>query len=166
MTAFIFATNIRDGPLEAEFVLRIPGQLNRRGRCCLLRGGINGRSRGINWSLPAFISEAAVDFEILADALDGLKSDVAQRGSAGDKILGRFLGTHARLDPLIAAEVIRGPGLSALVFAADPVAEQLALVRITLPLHAFPVFEMSALAVSGGWIGIGCFGAQIELWDY
>ena len=105
-----------------------------------------------------FKGEAAVHLEVLADAFDHLEVDVVERGSAGDqdgiaaqgrglggrardKVLGRLLVARPDLEPFIAAQVIGDPCLATLVFASDPVAEELALVGIALFLDRFPIHE-------------------------
>ena len=83
--------------------------------------------------------EIAIEFEVPGEALDHLQTDVVESGAAinelgagggGNEILGGFLISVPDRDPLIAGKMPGGPGLSAFVFAADPVAEDLALVGI------------------------------------
>ena len=80
------------------------------------------------------VGEVAVDLEVLTDSFDCLETDVVKGGAAGDEVLGGFLIAHAYLEPLVAAQVIGNPALAAFVFATDPVAEELALVGVSLLL--------------------------------
>ena len=85
-----------------------------------------------------FDGKVALHLDVLAKALDGLDVEVVQRGAAGDEVLARLLIAHRELHPFVAAQVIGDPGLAALVFAANPVAEELALVGVALPLEFLP----------------------------
>src|SRR6185437_6489396 len=106
--------------LKVDLPLREPGELDVGRGNGLLSGKVDG-------CLPVLIGKVAVDFEVLADALDGLKVYLVQRCSTGDEVLGHLLIAHAHLEPFIAAQVIGNPALAALALAADPVAEELAL---------------------------------------
>ena len=92
---------------------------------CLLAGKVD-------WGLPMFVGKVTVDLEVLANALDDLKVDVVQGGAAGDEVLGGFLISRVHLEPFVTAEVVGDPGLAAFVLAADPVAEELAVVGVAL----------------------------------
>lgn len=58
-----------------------------------------------------FQGEAAVDLEVLADALYYLEVDVVERRAAGNKALGGFLTAPASLHPFVSAQVIGDPEL-------------------------------------------------------
>src|SRR5579863_448625 len=78
------------------------------------------------------------------------------------EVLGGHLAARIYLEPFIAAEVIGDPSLSALIFASDPVPEQLSRVGIALPLEHLVVHKSAAVGVSGGRIGFHAFDAHIE----
>src|ERR1700679_655593 len=59
--------------------------------------------------------------------------------------------------------MIRKPCLATLVLAADPVAEELALVGIPLALGCLEVHELPLEAPRDGRIGGGAFDAHVEL---
>jgi len=125
--------------LEAHFAFWEPCELNRGG-CDRLPAG------EIDWCFPLFQSEVAVHFEVLAEALNRLKVDVVQGGAAWDEVLGCLLIAQAHLEPFIAAQVPGNPRLAALVLASDPVAEELAIVGIALPLNPLEVHELAVVA--------------------
>ena len=150
---------LSNGVLEADLALREPGELDGGGRHGLLVRKIDG-------GLPVLQSEVAVDLEVLADALDDLKVDIVERrapggeagcgaGAAlasgryglgcrtGDEVAGGLLIPQAHLEPLIAAQMVGKPRLATLVLTADPVAEELALVGVTLLLNSFVVHEVA-----------------------
>ena len=113
-----------------------------------LYGGV--RDGLLSWlvdrSLPLFEAKRAVDFEVLAHALDDLHFDVVEGCSARNEILGSLLIAEAKLYPFIAAEVICYPTLTSLVFTTDPVAKDLALIGVALRLHYLPVLIETANA--------------------
>jgi len=153
---FVVLKAILRGELGSETYLAIrkPNELDGRRRNGLLAGSIDG-------SLPALKAEVAVDLEVFSDAFHHLEVDVVQGRSSWDKILGCFLIAHPHLEPLIAVQVISYPSLAPFALAPDPVAEKLPLVAVALPLDAFPVHEMTAIAVRDWRIGRNSFGAQV-----
>src|ERR1017187_2444074 len=140
------AAEVSNTFLKADLPLREPGELDGSGGHGLLAGRVGGDTGGVDGSFPVFIGKVAVDLEILSDALDHLEVDVVQSGATWYEKRGGFLVAHTRLEPFVAAQVIGNPGLTALVFAADPVAEELALVGVALFLNGFIVHEATVLA--------------------
>jgi hypothetical protein len=88
---------------------------------------------------------------------------VVEGAGSFNKVLRRLLMTRAHLNPLVAAQVVSDPPLSALVFAADPIAEDLSVVGIALPLNTFKVHELAADTARDWGIGRDAFGAYIQL---
>jgi len=116
------------------------------------------------------ICETAIDFKIFANALHHLEVDIVEGGSIFDgtvdrgggsfnKVLRSLLIARAHLNPLVPAEMIREPCLAALVFPANSIAEELAIVGIALPLNTFKVHELAVNAARDWWVGRGAFYA-------
>ena len=137
---------------ETGLPLRKPGELDGGGGHGLLAASFD-----IDRSLPVLVSKVAVDFEVFADPLDHLEVDVVQGGAARDKVLGGFLIAYPKLKPFIAAQVISNPALAALVFTANPVAEEDALVGVALFLDDLPILVLAVAGASGA-DGIGADG--------
>ena len=121
--------------LEAEFVFRKPGELNRCRGHRLPCPRICRRARRIDRRQPVLKGKIAIELKVFADALHRLKVNVIQRGPARNKVLRCFLRPHAHLDPLVAAEVVSRPRLAAFIFASNPIAQKHAFVGIPLPLN-------------------------------
>src|SRR6266567_5555499 len=162
-----------DRTSEANLALWIPSDLYVCGRHRLL-------SRQVDRRLVVLEIKAAIHFDVGPDALHHLEPDVVQRGSvldgwrarAGrrrrdslcdDKVLRRLLVARVHLDPLVAAQVIRHPRLAALVFAANPVSEELSVVGVTLLLGALKVHETPAVAGGNRRIRPSHFHTRVKL---
>jgi len=141
--------------IERCNALRIRGEPNRGGSYCLLAGEIDGR-------LLVLKREISVNLKVARHALDHLESYVVQSRASRDEILGGFLIASTYLDPFVSAQVISGPYLAALILAPDPVAEDLTLVRVALPLDDFNIHEIAAITGGNGRIGRCRFDAHVQ----
>ncbi len=104
-----------------------------------------------------------MSFDRWTDALHDIDAELVLRRAAGDEVLGRLLVQIGELDPFVAGEVIGEPGLAALGFASDPVAQDVALVGVSLPLDCvLDVLMASALAGESGAVGGYAFDAQVQ----
>ena len=85
------------------------------------------------------------DFEFLADKLYCLKIDIVQRCTTGNEVRRGFCIAHTYRKPFIPAQMIGNPSLAPLALASNPIAKELALIGVTLPLDRLPVHEVTIL---------------------
>src|SRR5260370_28127018 len=119
--------------------LRKPGQLHRN-RAVLLQ------PRLVDRSLPSFVLVVGVQLDILAEPLYKAGLELVLRRPAADEVLGCLLVQVLQLHPLIARQVIREPRLSTLGLAPDPVAHDVPLVVVPLPLDDLPIGALAEVA--------------------
>ena len=99
------------------------------------------------------VDEFAVYLEIFTDALNHLEVDVVYSRSAGNEIFCGFLIADSDLNPFITAQVVSNPALASSVLTANPVAEQLTIVCVSLALNCLKIHEVTAEAHRPGRIG-------------
>jgi hypothetical protein len=71
-------------------------------------------------------------------------------GFRANEVLGSFLVPHVQLNPFVPAQVICDPGLAALAFAPDPIAECLTAIGVTLFLDSLVVHDVPPVLVETG----------------
>ena len=147
---------ICDRLLEGDLVVWKPREPNR----CR---GDGLRAWQVDGSFPFFVGEVAVDLKVAAYAFDHLDIEIVDRCPAKNEVFRSFLVAKPKLNPLIPAQVIGHPRLTAFVLATYPVAEKLALIRVALSLDALVVHEVAALAVRDGGIGGSGFDTHVQL---
>src|SRR5665213_2922682 len=132
-----------------------PGELGGDGGVALRAGLVDG-------GFPAFDLHPGVELQVVAEVLEDVDLELVLRGASRDEVLGGFLVEVGELHPFVAGEMVGEPRLSALGFAADPVAHDEALVGVALHLDAFVVIELAVEAAEGGGVGASGFDAEVE----
>ena len=135
---------------------RPPGELHRRRHVALART----RQHRLQ---PAFILKQSAKLDFRSRTQNGREVRDLLRAALRNVFLGDLDVAIGHLKAGLGSKVIGAPGLVAVGVAADPAAEQIAIVHIDVPIDSFLVKEEAAGRRRDEAIGGDAFEPQVEL---
>src|SRR5580704_13688457 len=126
---------------------------------------VGGRSGLNQWKHPMFVLHCDRKTDIGAYPVIPSRTHIRNRAASRYKLLTDFLMPEIELQAVARTEPVIRPSLRALSAAADPAANQIAVVGITIPPSTVGIkYAGSNGASTSGNIGVNSLHPQVQLW--